>query len=305
MRRECGLVPGHSAATTNVLIPIQELEVSHTQQHAVSVADWQKLQAGEFTQAWTYASGEYEVEDIFDGVDLSCIHLIKTSVHQGPNILTTTSSLEPMGAFLDACEAARPKKEKAKGSSTSQQPPAKKRATTKLPSWMGVTPGTAAGQASSSSGSSTVPASSAAGLDEDAGDMEPVQLDEHALDTVWAELEDARTAQATQQATLEDCFCEHLLGGAWQVQRTGRVVYGVQSVIKPNTVVEACAKKFGLTKSAAFEYNVYGENFAMAFRHGFIVTLEIEAVLFGGSLERLWPACFFPIFNFAGVRHSC
>ena len=79
------------------------------------------------------------------------------------------------------------------------------------------------------------------------------------LGPVWEELEQARAAQPTQLASIDEMFREHLLGGSWQVSRTGRVVYGLQSVARPHTSVEALAKHFRLPKSAAFEYNIYGQ----------------------------------------------
>ena len=258
-----------------VWIPLTELEVSMVENPAVTVADWQHQQGADFQQSWTFVAGDFEVGDVLLDVPLTDIHLIKNTVFQGPGILTTTSSIEPMAAFLQANEAGRVPKAKAKAPSTSQQPPAKKRVLSQVPAWMGVTTGTGQAGASSASSSTGAPSRIAAGVDEDDADTLIQDAEELSLNPLWAELDEARSAQSTHQASVDDNFREHLLGGAWQVQRTGRVVYGLQSVMRPNTIVDVCSAI--CTRSAAFEYNT-------------MVNLQLHCRNSGACAFIFWPS---------------
>eukprot|EP00971_Amphidinium_carterae_P101653 2011976-Amphidinium_carterae.6 len=94
--------------------------------------------------------------------------------------------------------------------------------------------------------------------DADDGDVE--EAEEENLHVMWETLEQARQDMDTKAEVLGDCFREALLFGSWQQVRTGRLVYGYQSVIKKGTAVHDMARHFHLSLSAAFESNVYGES---------------------------------------------
>ena len=54
-------------------------------------------------------------------------------------------------------------------------------------------------------------------------------------------------------------FYVHLLGGKWQMQRVGRMKYGLRYDIRPTSPLFQFADKFSLPKSASFDDSVYGE----------------------------------------------
>eukprot|EP00971_Amphidinium_carterae_P223182 4428527-Amphidinium_carterae.2 len=111
---------------------------------------------------------------------------------------------------------------------------------------------------SSSAAASTHTVDQATVTDADDGDID--EAEEENLDIMWETLEQARQAMDTKAEVIGDCFRESLLGGSWQQVRTGRLVYGYQSVIKKGTAVHDMARHFHLSLSAAFESNVYGES---------------------------------------------
>eukprot|EP00971_Amphidinium_carterae_P001916 38430-Amphidinium_carterae.3 len=85
---------------------------------------------------------------------------------------------------------------------------------------------------------------------------------DHLEDTsvTWQQIQGLRQGAEDDTPAFEEHFCESLLGGAWQQERTGRDTYGYQSVAKRHSIVALCAKRFGLSASAAFETNVYHEH---------------------------------------------
>eukprot|EP00971_Amphidinium_carterae_P345783 6486913-Amphidinium_carterae.1 len=85
---------------------------------------------------------------------------------------------------------------------------------------------------------------------------------------VFRELEASRAEIAAEWAPTETAhatkFTLQVQGGAWQVERTGRSLYGVRCFAKRNTTAEHMCRAFHLKMSAAFEFNVHGEAMASA-----------------------------------------
>ena len=78
-------------------------------------------------------------------------------------------------------------------------------------------------------------------------------------DELFTALENQRCALRGDVAAHSDMFRTSLLGGQWQVERTGRTIYGVRVDAKQGTTAAALCAAFKLTKSASFERSVYGE----------------------------------------------
>lgn len=78
-------------------------------------------------------------------------------------------------------------------------------------------------------------------------------------DQLFENLEELRCLVREDEAIQSDMFRSTLLGGHWQVHRTGRSVYGVRVDVRSNTLAASLCEAFGLNKSASFEHNVYGE----------------------------------------------
>ena len=81
-------------------------------------------------------------------------------------------------------------------------------------------------------------------------------------DGAEAELLQQRQELAESKDLMNLHFRVAILGGTWQVQRTGRAIYGLRCDIKPTSPLHDWAPRVGLNKSASFEYNVYGEQAA-------------------------------------------
>ena len=63
----------------------------------------------------------------------------------------------------------------------------------------------------------------------------------------------------------DDCqseFTVHILGGKWQQARTGRDIYGLRVDCRRESDCARMAAGLGISKSASFEYNKYGEEMA-------------------------------------------
>ena len=242
-----------------VLIPLQELDLAMVGDPAKTIQDWRRQQCQDFQQAWSYSHGEFECQDVFAELAVTDCYLVRQVVHQGPGILTTNSCLEPLGPFLQGRELEKKLRSKAKAAPSAEEPAHKKQVLSGLPAWMGVTHGSANREATSTASSSSGQNPDQIGTEGAADPSEPGVTEEVPLQEIWDTMDEARAAAPNDTDQIADCFREQLLGGAWQIQRTGRVVYGLQSVIKPNNAVHDVAVKFRLPKSAAFEYNIYGE----------------------------------------------
>eukprot|EP00971_Amphidinium_carterae_P013249 261070-Amphidinium_carterae.1 len=76
--------------------------------------------------------------------------------------------------------------------------------------------------------------------------------------SAWEELEVQRQTLDVTQETISEMFNIRIDGGEWQLERTGRSVYGMRCSTKRNTLVNVYCSNFGLKNSQAFELNVHG-----------------------------------------------
>ena len=75
---------------------------------------------------------------------------------------------------------------------------------------------------------------------------------------MWEEFHQARQHTLSHE-DLAEHFRETVLGGAWNIERRGRALFGVRADVVPGTVVAQFMRRFGLTMSASFEDQLYGE----------------------------------------------
>ena len=78
-------------------------------------------------------------------------------------------------------------------------------------------------------------------------------------DDLFTALENQRCVLRGDAAEHGDMFRTSLLGGQWQVERTGRAIYGIRVDVKKGTTAAELCAAFKLTKSSSFERSVYGE----------------------------------------------
>eukprot|EP00971_Amphidinium_carterae_P336458 6472834-Amphidinium_carterae.5 len=76
-----------------------------------------------------------------------------------------------------------------------------------------------------------------------------------------------------------DVFKISLLGGRWQMERTGRNVYGLRCDLVKSTIIEQLASVWQLHKSASFEYNRYSVEGAEILIDCWMERMEFLAIL--------------------------
>eukprot|EP00971_Amphidinium_carterae_P134129 2657816-Amphidinium_carterae.1 len=86
-------------------------------------------------------------------------------------------------------------------------------------------------------------------------------------ETTWTDhkavleaVQSAKNIYESRKEIRQRMFKVSLLGGRWQVERTGRSVYGLRCDIGKNTTLHLMAVTWHINKSASFEYNVYSEH---------------------------------------------
>eukprot|EP00971_Amphidinium_carterae_P348706 6490637-Amphidinium_carterae.3 len=72
-------------------------------------------------------------------------------------------------------------------------------------------------------------------------------------------LEEDREAIRVLEVQADEWFRYDLMGGAWNITRSGKVAYGPRVSAKPNSVAAAFLKTFNVPNSASFEHATYGE----------------------------------------------
>eukprot|EP00971_Amphidinium_carterae_P105740 2094070-Amphidinium_carterae.3 len=81
---------------------------------------------------------------------------------------------------------------------------------------------------------------------------------ESAWNKVHETVEIARRSWRETWGDSSSWFRTELSGGAWQVNRTGREIYGTRINLKPQSPAFRMAQRFNMPLSASFEINVYG-----------------------------------------------
>eukprot|EP00971_Amphidinium_carterae_P081253 1607484-Amphidinium_carterae.1 len=94
-----------------------------------------------------------------------------------------------------------------------------------------------------------------------------VEEPEDVADAAFKAMEEARTALVTDADSRQDLFKTAVLGGAWQLRRASRALYGVRTDIKAGTVLHVFATTVGLHVSNSCTYELYGEKGAHAMVH--------------------------------------
>eukprot|EP00971_Amphidinium_carterae_P322938 6418392-Amphidinium_carterae.2 len=80
--------------------------------------------------------------------------------------------------------------------------------------------------------------------------------------TAYMAMEEEREAVRLDEYQPHEWFRYDLMGGAWNISRSGKVAYGPRVSAKPETLASAFLKAFGVPNSASFEHSTYGEGVA-------------------------------------------
>eukprot|EP00971_Amphidinium_carterae_P207080 4108631-Amphidinium_carterae.2 len=82
----------------------------------------------------------------------------------------------------------------------------------------------------------------------------------HALRTALR----ADNSEETVTETDDSMFSVSILGGKWNVQRTGRKLYGSRYDVRKDTAAHKCCTLHGMKLSASFDYHAHGEDMSKA-----------------------------------------
>ena len=229
----------------------------------LTVASWGPEVRKATNFLWFYQHGEFTCKDIFADADPQEVGVLMKSHYEDLDAVRSSSMPVPYAAIAKSLEADMVKvKSSAQKPKTSKETQTSSDLLSRYP-WMSTamkktsTPSSASAGAPSSSGAppaETRPAETPADAEQDA-------LFEQAYD----ELERAREQWHDDKHSQEENFVTAILGGKWQVARTGRSVYGVRVDAKAGTSVHTFLKHASLHLSASFDFHTYGEDTAYTF----------------------------------------
>ena len=182
-------------------------------------------------------------------MSLEQMGIFESTLFKAPGIIVAKSVEIPLGPLLQAFEkeAALLGTKKKEGQRVARQQPGPSQG-----GWL----------QNLSNGGSSVPGSTRSNADPttEQGPQSPGTQDEE--DLVFAQVYDDLEAerQELRQADVEvdaNNYKWTVLGGAWQMQRQGREVYGLRVDLRHGSAVHDFARNFGLGLSSSYDYNIY------------------------------------------------
>ncbi|CAE7712127.1 unnamed protein product [Symbiodinium sp. CCMP2592] len=193
---------------------------------------------------WSFLPGRFSSAEVFDVSPNVQIGVFLHSWFSSEGSLCSRDVLQPLDLILDAAASEKKvAKERSEPSRKSVVAEPDAELTAQYP-WLRTFVGTAAASKRKR----------ASCTDDADFSSEDIQYDD-----LFEQLEEQRCVINAAFETLADQFRTSLIGGDWQLRRTGRVVYGVRIDVKAgSSMAEFCAK-FSLAKSASFEQSVYGD----------------------------------------------
>ena len=251
-----------------LLQPLTLQEVPQQPKIGMTKRDWEQLQQSDFSLIWSYEPGCFDTEAIFDDVDISQCRAVMHTQFKGPQLITSNAPVRPLEHVVDEeqthdCSDKPTKSRRVQSAAAAAAVPhwleavfAQPGPRTSMPAASSEMPLPHPGQSSQTPRSGALaqtaeksPASSESSADElsDGAEAELVQQRQELAESIDLNNLHFRVA---------------ILGGTWQVQRTGRSIYGLRCDIKATSPLHAWAQGLALARSASFEYNVYGEQAA-------------------------------------------
>eukprot|EP00971_Amphidinium_carterae_P007633 151029-Amphidinium_carterae.2 len=237
--------------TTLVWLKLVPLHVS-----ALEICDRDRVWRGEEmvppTCCWTYDLTELAVLDPFLATDISEVDVFMTSQYEGHAVLVThdycSSFAENHAALVRTLAARR--------SHGANQPHRRKHARKE-------TSESSSESSAVESEDHTVAQTHPLAEESDCEYCEESGSDADIVEKEWTEacvaLELERKVMRVEESEPHEWFRFDLMGGTWNIARSGKVAYGPRVSAKPNTVASAFLKAFGIANSASFEHGVYGE----------------------------------------------
>eukprot|EP00971_Amphidinium_carterae_P338750 6476246-Amphidinium_carterae.6 len=135
----------------------------------------------------------------------------------------------------------------------------------------------------------------------DDGDGEEADEQWHDHTTVIEAVKSARRDIEQKRELRISLFKISLLGGQWQIQRTGRSVYGLRVDVVKNTIVDELSNVWHVRKSASFEYNVYSREGAEILVEAWMDRMQFVAAVWDahGRSSLVFPAKCHDVFVYA------
>eukprot|EP00971_Amphidinium_carterae_P235168 4666599-Amphidinium_carterae.2 len=252
-------VLGLQKPVTLILQPLVHLDITGPLLPTDRKCDWDDLQSQDYDWYWSFEVGVYSSGEALVDVAPENLYIVQDSIALKDTLLVSRSPLQQLTTAVDltrrAAAAGTTVKNTGRASSSHAVPDmlhgpgiASLMTLTKSARKIQQKPQS---QLHSSIGAGDAAHDTA----QDGQDPDEERLP-HAA--VWHDLESQRVNLDISQ----DCVAEHfnirIDGGDWQLQRTGREVYGMRCSTKRNTLVQAYCTQFGLKQSQAFEMNVHG-----------------------------------------------
>eukprot|EP00971_Amphidinium_carterae_P328689 6460686-Amphidinium_carterae.4 len=214
---------------------------------------WTGQQCVPPTFCWSYDLCDIVVVDPFLAADIASVEICMTSKFVGHGVLVTYDDCCPMLEIHTALRRtlpARKSSERASGGNRKRQKRHENQS-----------------QHESSSSASSV--HSDAGSEEHCtpetcaeseGSASELDEDEKVWSKAYTALEEERETIRVEEVQPHEWFRFDLMGGAWNISRSGKVAYGPRVSAKSHTAAAAFLKTFNCANSASFEHATYGED---------------------------------------------
>ena len=248
-----------------LLQPLVPQDVPAQPQLGLTKKDWEQKQQSDYTHIWSYEAGSFSTQAIFEDLDISQCKVVTPTIFKGPGLITSNAPVLPLEHVLD--DESMPEHTEKSEKARRTQPAS---ASAAVPQWLEAlfsqpVAGTSLPASSSAMAAPQVGAAAQQGprppstTKRAASPPASESSSDDLSDGAEAELAQQRQELAESREVMNLHFRVAVLGGTWQVQRTGRSIYGLRCDIKATSPLHGWAQELALARSASFEYNVYGE----------------------------------------------
>ena len=237
------------------LLPLHPIVTPPVLHQPGSRADWETMARSDFEHLWHYDHDGYVTAEVLAGVDITQVSVVPFCLHKSTCLVASMDAAVPLANWLAAQDIIPAKRTRTQDLKEASRVPSKATPQS-TPSWVKhlfEQPSTSS-HAISTSSSSTSAECTIGAIDEN-DEEPPGDAALHvAFEDAIAELQDRKAEMKECGLHQQGLFRKTLLGGNWQVQRTGRTLYGLRvDVMKGNSSMLSMCHKFKLPASASFD----------------------------------------------------
>eukprot|EP00971_Amphidinium_carterae_P349506 6491046-Amphidinium_carterae.5 len=239
---------------------VREVEVQPVPFHVESqVSTFSQLTRASFSYKWSFDSVQFTSRDIFVDADPDFVGVVTPTSFKATSTLVAWSDLLALSSFLQeegpCVEESEPKPKKPRIVESEAQS-----------GLIVAHPWLRALGATSRASSSTSALPEEAPQEPDTGTaVESQDIVEVADREIFHALRSALRADNTGEGhtdTDDSMFAVSILGGKWNVERTGRKLYGSRYDVRKESAAHKCCSLHGMKLSASFDYHAHGEETA-------------------------------------------